>query len=323
MKISVIVPVYNIVEYLERAVLSIQNQTYTNIEILLVDNGSSDGSEQLVDELAEKDDRIISMHVASKGVSFARLEGVKASTGEWIGFVDGDDVIEPDMYETLIKNAKKYSAQISHCGYQMVLPNHIDYYYNTGRLIQQDNFTGIKDLLDSSFVEPGLWNKLFHKTLFHSLLCENLMDLSIKHYEDLLMNYYLFKESQKSVFEDKCLYHYIIRKKPSNSDRIYNKYEDAIKVHKIIIRDIEARDSELLNTAYRKLAWLYCLGASSVTESKQRKKYRTELKLLLPIIQRKNNGRLFVIKCYLSCFLPALYRIMQLLKKELRKCEER
>lgn len=253
-KVSVVVPVYNIAPYLERAVKSIQEQTYTNIEILLVDNGSTDGCTGLVDSLAETDRRIVPIHVERKGVSFARLEGVRAASGEWIGFVDGDDCVEPDMYERLLNNASKYNAQISHCGYQMVFPSRVDYYYNTGRLAQQDNLTGLKDLLGGSFIEPGLWNKLFHKTLFHSLLQPDGFDLSIKINEDLLMNYYLFKESEKSVYEDFCPYHYMVRKNSTATSTINeSKLRDPLRVRRAICNDCQndelkqIMDSEILN----------------------------------------------------------------------------
>ena len=179
-KISVIVPVYNIENYIEKTVESIRNQTYKNLEIILVDDGSSDNSGRILDEIAAKDSRIQVIHQENGGVTSARIAGIKIATGDWIGFVDGDDFIEPDMYQRLLENALKYSAQISHCGYQMVFPSRVVYYYNTGRLVQQDKLTGLYDLLDGSFIEPGLCNKLFHKTLFHSLLHEGLIDLSIK-----------------------------------------------------------------------------------------------------------------------------------------------
>ena len=245
--ISVVVPVYNIANYLERSVNSIRKQTYNQLEIILVDNGSTDGGTELVDELAKIDERIISLHVEKKGVSFARLEGVKVASGEWIGFVDGDDTIEPDMYERLLNNALKYSAQISHCGYQMVFPSRVDYYYNTGRLVQQDNLTGLKDILDGSFVEPGLWNKLFHKDLLHNLISSGKFDLSIRINEDLLMNYYLFKESKLSVYEDFCPYHYMIRNNSTATSVINeNKLRDPLKVKKMIKADCDNDELKLI-----------------------------------------------------------------------------
>lgn len=116
MKISVIVPIYNIIDCLERCVMSIVNQTYSDLEIILVDDGSTDGTEKLVDELALRDGRIKVIHKENGGSSSARNLGLTHATGEYIGFIDSDDYIEPDMYELLsdaVKNHGSKMAQIS------------------------------------------------------------------------------------------------------------------------------------------------------------------------------------------------------------------
>lgn len=112
--ISVIVPVYNVYAYLEECVESIRQQTYKKIEIILVDDGSTDGSEKLCDEFALLDDRIKVIHKANGGLSSARNAGVMAASGQWIGFVDSDDIIAATMYETLYESAtnKKCIPQI-------------------------------------------------------------------------------------------------------------------------------------------------------------------------------------------------------------------
>lgn len=249
-KISVVIPAYNIENEIERCVDSVLAQTYSNIEIVIVNDGSKDNTLEKICFLAQRDSRIIVIDKCNEGVTKARLEGVKASSGEWIGFVDGDDNVEPDMYERLLNNAHKYNADISHCGYQMVFPSRVDYYYNTGRLVQQDKLTGLKNLLDGSFIEPGLCNKLFHKSLFHSLLHDNLIDFSIKNTEDLLMNYYLFNKSAKSIFEDFCPYHYIVRA-TSAANKILNENRllDPIKVINILLTETEG--NEELNSILR------------------------------------------------------------------------
>ena len=119
-RISVIVPVYNLQDDLERCVVSIMAQTYSNLEIILIDDGSTDRSRDVIQKLAEMDGRIVPVYKENGGVTSARLAGLRKATGEYIGFVDGDDEIEPDMYEFLLKNALDYNADISHCGYQMV-----------------------------------------------------------------------------------------------------------------------------------------------------------------------------------------------------------
>ena len=106
-KISVIVPVYNVENYLRRCVDSIINQTYKNLEIILVDDGSPDNCPVICDEYAQKDSRIKVIHKENGGLSSARNCGMDMATGEYIGFVDGDDWIESDMYKFLIENAEK------------------------------------------------------------------------------------------------------------------------------------------------------------------------------------------------------------------------
>ena len=191
-KISIIIPAYNVGSLIERTIQSICNQTYQNLEIIIVDDGSTDNTPSIIDELAKKDERIKVIHKQNGGVTSARLCGIENATGEYIGFCDGDDLVEPEMYEVLLQNAKKYNADISHCGYQMVFPSRIDLYYGTERLVEQDTVTGLNDLLSGAFVEPGLCNKLYNKSLLQSLLQSGEMDLSIIHLEDLLMIYYLF-----------------------------------------------------------------------------------------------------------------------------------
>ena len=110
--ISVIIPIYNVSQYLSQCIDSVLAQSYRDLEIILVDDGSMDRTPEILDRLAEKDDRIRVIHKENGGATSARLCGVKVATGEWIGFVDGDDYIEPEMYEMLIGNAKKYGADI-------------------------------------------------------------------------------------------------------------------------------------------------------------------------------------------------------------------
>lgn len=242
-KISIVVPAYNISQYIASCLESIQKQTWNNLEIIVVDDGSTDNTVIVVESCAAKDDRIRIIKKENGGVTSARLAGVAAATGEFIGFVDGDDVIEPDMYERLLHNAVEYSADISHCGYQMVFPNRVDYYYNTGCLVKQGRQAGLKDLIEGSFIEPGLCNKLFHKALFHRLLHDGIMDTSIKNNEDLLMNYYLFKESNMSIYEDWCPYHYLVRKgSAANAKLNEHMLLDPIKTTKILLKETSGND---------------------------------------------------------------------------------
>lgn len=114
--LTIIVPVYNILEYLSRCVHSITAQTYTNLELILVDDGSTDGTGDLCDELATEDARIKVLHKENGGSSSARNLGLKNAKGSYIGFIDSDDYIEPDMYERLLNGMQSYQVQVAQIG---------------------------------------------------------------------------------------------------------------------------------------------------------------------------------------------------------------
>ena len=312
--ISVIVPVYNLEKHIENTVKSIREQTYHNLEIIVVDDGSFDATSQIIDRIAQEDSRVKVIHKENGGVTRARFRGIEVATGEWIGFVDGDDYIEPEMFEVLLNNAYKYDADISHCGYQMVFPNRIDYYYNTGRLVLQDNATGLYDLLQGSFVEPGLCNKLFNKTLLHSLL--HKMNLDIKINEDLLMNFYLFKEANKSVFLDKSFYHYQVRSNSAATSSVNeNKLNDPLKVLKIL--DRETQQQEKLNLTIKKRIIAQLINLATISCSNKitlvkpyRDSARSELRKMLPKILKGNFSVKQKIMALWVAVFPASYRFV-------------
>lgn len=287
-KISIVVPAYNIAGYLPRCLDSILDQTYKNIEVIVVNDGSKDNTEEVIREYCQKDSRIKLISKINEGVTKARLTGMKAATGQWIGFVDGDDFVESEMYETLLFNALKYNADISHCGYQMVFPSRVDYYYNTGKLVEQDNDAGVKDLLEGVFIEPGLCNKIYKKSLCDDFLQEDKMDLSIKNNEDLLMNFYLFSASKKAVYFDKCFYHYILRKGSASTSVVNeNKLKDPLKVLKIIKSNCYQNKGWLLIVNARISANLIANATGSATANPElikpyKKNARKELRKMMP-----------------------------------------
>ena len=262
--ISVIVPVYNVADDLPRCLDSILAQHYPNIEIITVNDGSSDHSGEVLDEYAQMHSNIRVIHKENGGVTSARLRGVVEASGEWIGFVDGDDEIEPDMYERLLRNAREYDVEISHCGYQMHFPDgRVNYFHNTGILEKQNWITALRELLSGERVEPGLWNKLFRRSLFEGLS----MPLDIKNNEDLLMNYYLFSNAAQTVFDDWCPYHYIVRNTSASRAKLNDhKIYDPIRVKEIIRKTASAdlqKDAQraYINTCINTYHVLMCAGA--------------------------------------------------------------
>lgn len=313
-KISVIIPAYNIEKEIERCVNSVLAQSVYNIEVIIVNDGSTDRTLDILYRLEKQDKRVRLIDKINEGVSKARLSGVEIATGEWVGFVDGDDYIEPDMYERLLSNAEKYQADISHCGYQMVFPSRVDYYYNTGTIIEQDNVKGLKDLLSGSFVEPGVWNKLFRKKLFHKLLSNDCMDLSIKNTEDLLMNYYLFKEAKASVYEDFCPYHYIVRAN-SAANKAINEHQllDPLRVTEHLLVETKNKP-ELFEIVQRKrISNLISLSTISTQKNSNlispiRKNARHQLRNhLIGIITSRNYSIKLKLQAVWAGVWPASY----------------
>lgn len=256
-KISIIVPVYNVADDLPRCLDSILSQTHPDMEIVAVNDGSTDKSGDVLDQYGEKYPNIRVIHKENGGVTSARLRGVREASGAWIGFVDGDDQIDPEMYARLLENAVKYDAQISHCGYQMVFADgRVHYFHNTGLLVKQDRTTALRELLSGERIEPGLCNKLFHRRLF----CDCVVPTDIRINEDLLMNYYLFSAAENTVFEDWCPYHYIVRSGSASRAKL-NEYKiyDPIRVRQMILEDA---NPELQLDARRALAntcvYTYC-----------------------------------------------------------------
>ena len=262
--ISVIVPVYNVADDLPRCLDSILAQHYPNIEIITVNDGSSDHSGEVLDEYAQLHPCIHVIHQENGGVTSARLRGVTEASGEWIGFVDGDDEIEPDMYERLLRNALEYEAEISHCGYQMLFSDgRVNYFHNTGILEKQDTIPALRELLSGESVEPGLCYKLFHKSLFAGLT----MPADIRINEDLLMNYYLFAAADQTVYDDWCPYHYIVRNTSASRAKLNDhKIYDPIRVKEIIRKTASAdlqKDAQraYINTCINTYHVLMCAGA--------------------------------------------------------------
>lgn len=308
--VSIIIPVFNTEKYIAATLDSVLSQKYTNIEIIVVNDGSTDNTLFIINEYAQKDNRIKVLSKNNGGVTSARLFGLMNANGEYIGFVDGDDNIEPDMYQRLVENAIKYNADISHCGYQMVFPSRTDYYYNTEIIFEQDTTKGLLDLLAGKIIEPGVVNKIYRRYLFCGI--ENVLDSSVKINEDLLMNYYLFKQSSQSIFEDVCKYHYMVRNGSAATAQMNaNKLRDPVTVARIIYNDCQT-NMDLYPTASRLYSEKLIIAATAQLHKQQlnlkmiQKEIRIELRTsFLRLIKQQN--KYHVIKIIFAAFLPSIY----------------
>lgn len=150
--ISVIIPVYNAQKYLLECVSSVRSQTYPDLQIILINDDSTDSSGAICDTLTNEDSRIQVIHQPNRGVSAARNAGLKAATGDLISFIDADDTLDPDMYEYLIRLLEEYDADIAHCAYRHIVGEEVRLIHDTKQIYPQTReealYRGIKSFLD-------------------------------------------------------------------------------------------------------------------------------------------------------------------------------
>lgn len=213
--ISVIVPVYNVKLYLRQCIESICRQTYRDLEIILVDDGSCDGSSEICDEYQRIDGRIVVLHKKNEGIVRARKAGILTARGKYIAYVDGDDWIEPDMLERLYVKMIKSNADIVMCGH----------YNDTGSVSREahhgfpDGYYGKDQLLERVYPEmitdgtlfdwkiyPALWDKLFKRESIIPYQME--VDESLKMGEDAACTYPALLNAGSIYILHECLYHY-------------------------------------------------------------------------------------------------------------------
>ncbi len=202
--ISIIVPIYNVESYLKRCVESLRSQTYPNIEIILVDDGSPDNCGKICDEYSNIDQRIKVVHKPNGGLSDARNAGLDVAKGDLIGFVDSDDFIHPQMYEILYKNMADYNADVSLCNFELV--------YNDTKIFSEiinkpQVFSGT-EALDKIFTYWAQifvisWDKLYKRAFFDSIRFPKG-----KIHEDEFTSYKIYAQSKRIVFTDTKLYYY-------------------------------------------------------------------------------------------------------------------
>ncbi len=207
--ISVIVPVYNVKQYLNKCVDSVLRQTKQDFELILVDDGSTDGCDIICDELAKTDERIRVIHQQNQGLSAARNTGLKAALGEWIAYIDSDDWIESRYLEVLYRNAIECRAQVSVCSFEPVWEKQREEL--TGRPEEKPEvLTGREAakriVRDSQKAMITAWGKLYHNSL------AELLEYPVgKLHEDEFVTYRVLYAAEKAAVSTMPLYKYMQR----------------------------------------------------------------------------------------------------------------
>lgn len=225
--ISVIVPVYNMELYLDRCMKSILEQTYSNLEIILVDDGSTDKSPRMCDEYSKQDSRIKVIHKKNGGLSDARNAGLAIATGTYIGYVDSDDWIELDMYERMYTACVEHHADVAVCRYASVFPDET-YKAGTGETRVFDREELVEHYLKDDehvIIYNSVWSKLFSKSIVEGEL------FPVGHNsEDIMYTTKSFCKAKRAVYIDSPLYNYVQNREGSimNTNRTDRMFRDEI-----------------------------------------------------------------------------------------------
>ncbi len=243
-KVSIIVPVYNVEKYLKIAVESAINQTYKNIEILLIDDGSTDDSGKICDEFQKKDERVIVFHTTNGGLSIARNVGLDNAIGDYVMFLDSDDFFETDAVEKLYNEIVDKNADFVIGNYTNTTEDGVKW---DNPVFSYEKFGEFKLLIEDSFnsffvMNSGVWNKIFNRSFIEKLKLRFEKGLPA---EDAIFTTYCFIKSENVWYTPKLVYNYRIRNSGSISSNCSAKYFDGInKAYKIIYENF--RDNNRL-----------------------------------------------------------------------------
>ena len=210
--ISIIVPIYNVEKWIDRCLSSIQKQSYEDFEVLLIDDGSCDNSDDICKEYTEKDKRFKYLKKNNGGLSDARNYGIDRAKGKYLIFIDGDDYVEKNYVEKLYRAITEYTTDVAICGFANVKPNGMLIDNNTLSMTDKEILTG-REVIELSFDYKKMgwslgcaWNKIYKATLFNNLRFEKG-----RYYEDGLIFLFLFLNVNKAAIVHEALYDYVQR----------------------------------------------------------------------------------------------------------------
>lgn len=247
--ISVIVPVYKVEAYLDHCVQSIVDQTYRNLEIILVDDGSPDNCPAMCDAWAKKDCRIKVIHKENGGLSDARNAGMAIAAGEYLSFIDSDDYIAPEMFQLLLDRIKEDGSDIAACGVEMVFEDGAEPKNLTtaGNCIL-DRKAAMEAVIRESWLKQPVWNKLYRTDMVRDILFP-----VGKYHEDVFWTWQACARAERvSVFDTPC-YYYVQRSGSIMAEQYSLRRLDAIEAKEQRLAFIEKQFSELAECARKDL----------------------------------------------------------------------
>ena len=276
--VSVIVPVYNVESYLRECIDSIVAQTYRNIEVILIDDGSKDSSGAICDEYADKDNRIKVIHKENGGLSEARNSGLEIASGDWIAFVDSDDYIDEAMLDTLVDLANGNNAQVAMCNFRatsMPLDNNTDIVTN---VFSRDDLLEVYTKRAKEYsITNSVWDRIYKREFV-----KEIRFVPRRHNEDILYTMQVFLRAYTSA----KLYHYRdIREGNISGVKVsLNSINDKIYLTGLAAKELRANRYGELADIYESLNFLEIAGFTSDSEyrtNRDLREYRAYIKKII------------------------------------------
>lgn len=308
-KVSIIVPVYKVENYLNKCIQSITDQTYKNLEIILVDDGSPDNCPQLCDNWAKQDSRIKVIHINNSGVAAARNAGLKVATGEYIGFVDSDDWIDKDMYEFLL-NYMCDGIDIVRCSYRKIEQDIPEEFCNDGKkeTLNSDEF--LVKLFTNNILNSNCWCKLYRRSIIGDIKFPE----NIKIGEDHYFNYLIAKNADKIFTVNESKYNYLIRSSSVTNKTDINNWLQNVKLHKLIFESEKNNNETKVYAAECFANWVLDLIALCIKSNKiETKEYAVIRNILNTSFKDLNHlplNKKLKVKLILAKYTPVIYNII-------------
>ncbi len=284
--ISIIVPVYNVEKYIRKCIDSILNQTYINLEIILIDDGSLDNSGKICDEYAKNDKRIIVIHKKNGGLSEARNTGLDIAKGKYVCFIDSDDYVEKDYVEFLYKILIDNRCRMSICSHTVIYENGKKFDLSTYKKEVLDTQTVLERMLYHNGIDLSAWAKLYDIKLF-----ENVRFPIGRLFEDAATTYKLICKCDKIACGQISKYNYMIRNNSITTKDFDLKKMDLIKSTNEMCDFILKKYPSLKNATTRRLVYAHLSTLTQLAKSK--KSFPNEQKELMNFINKNKFKVLF------------------------------
>lgn len=286
-KISIIVPVFNVQAYIHRCIDSILKQTFSDFELILVDDGSSDFSGMICDEYANNDSRICVIHKINGGLSDARNVGIDHARGQYLAFVDGDDYIADDMYEILINALERTNADLAICGiydvYGEKKPHEKPVIH---KVLNRESAT--KFILEGNIISVHAVNKLYKRKIFNKLRYP-----VGKYHEDSYVILDILKQCQSVVVDSVQKYFYVHREGSINTETFSPKQFDFINAWTLNEEKLINSSRQLRHAAHQRVCFAHFLVLDKMIQGHATKQYEGQAKEIVSYL-RKNF--LFIMK---------------------------